>query len=303
MNMRRSKYFTGVLDVLISSITFSTLPILAKIAYKLGLSPESASILRFFFATVILALIIRLKGNKTVIIWSPWVILQGVFLAITNLLYFYSLKYLSAGIVTVMFFTYPVTVAILAAIFFKEKGTKRLIPSIILALLGVLLISSCNSFDGLSSYKYLFVALIATMSYSAFCLTGQKTAVNYDSMALTVTQCAIVLFAVFVLDCKHLDFVGTITAQQLFITFLMAIFGTWLAFEFLQKGIQHLGSTLASLISMIEPPATLLLAFLVLGEKMTLLQIIGTIMVLASVFIVVLPKESHNLNETEQIAA
>lgn len=61
------------------------------------------------------------------------------------------------------------------------------------------------------------------------------------------------------------------------------------------KGLQQIGATRATLISTAEPVFCLILAYLILGETLTLKEIIGSGMVLASMFLAIRPKDQAQL--------
>ncbi len=70
------------------------------------------------------------------------------------------------------------------------------------------------------------------------------------------------------------------------LAFIMAVFSTVLPAFFMNAGIRRIGAGSASIISATGPIATLILAYMFLGEAITLIQLAGTIFVLAGVYVV-----------------
>ena len=66
----------------------------------------------------------------------------------------------------------------------------------------------------------------------------------------------------------------------------MAVFSTVLPAFFMNAGIRRIGAGSASIISTTGPIATLVLAYMLLGESITMEQIAGTFFVLAGVYVV-----------------
>jgi drug/metabolite transporter (DMT)-like permease len=64
----------------------------------------------------------------------------------------------------------------------------------------------------------------------------------------------------------------------------MAIFSTVLPAFFMNAGIRRIGAGSASILSMTGPIATLVLAYIVLGEAITVFQLSGTLLVLVGVY-------------------
>jgi drug/metabolite transporter (DMT)-like permease len=68
---------------------------------------------------------------------------------------------------------------------------------------------------------------------------------------------------------------------------VMALANTILAVSFFLKGVQKIGASTAALISTAEPAITVVLAYFLLGEKRTLVEVLGTVLVLLSILLTV----------------
>jgi drug/metabolite transporter (DMT)-like permease len=66
----------------------------------------------------------------------------------------------------------------------------------------------------------------------------------------------------------------------------MAVFATVVPSYMLSVGLKRIGSNNVAIVSSIGPIATIIQAYLMLGEKFGLLQIIGTVLVMAGVLII-----------------
>lgn len=66
----------------------------------------------------------------------------------------------------------------------------------------------------------------------------------------------------------------------------MAIFATVVPSFFLSLGLKRIGSNNVAIISSIGPIATIIQAYIMLGEDFGLLQITGTILVVAGVLVI-----------------
>lgn len=283
-----SPQLSGVIYVLISAFTFASLPIITKIAYQCGLNPENTTILRFFFAFVFMTAYIKIKKGEPVITCTPMVLSQGVVLTLTTMLFFYALQYMPAGLMTVIFFTHPILVAILAIFIFREKFSPQLFVGVILALIGVILTSHPDSFFSPDSYKGLILAVLASLIYAVYSLLGQKVVAHVNPLAITATQ-SLEIFLLVSIYYHNFAFLGQLNLAQLMITLFMAIFNTCIPFLFLLKGIEKIGAAQASLISTAEPPFAIIMAMFILHEEMNLTQIGGAILIFISVLLVVYP--------------
>jgi drug/metabolite transporter (DMT)-like permease len=64
---------------------------------------------------------------------------------------------------------------------------------------------------------------------------------------------------------------------------LMAVVATVLPSFLLSAGIQRVGSNRAAMLGMVGPVSTILLAYLFLGEGVTVMELVGTVLVMAGV--------------------
>lgn len=285
--MRAAEEVRGSLYIFISAFMYATLPIFAKLAYAAGLTPGTALILRYVFSFLLLACLIKIGRQGKVLIMSPIVLVQGIFLSISGVFYFLALKTLSAGLTTVIFFTHPVIVSILSMFIYKERFNPRLFAALVLALSGIALVSGLGSNPDSLNNNGVLMALLACLGYSIYSLISQKSLVQNQPLSITATMS--LLAVIIILPIYHSDwgFITNLTWQQSLITLAMAIFNTLLAIWFFLKGIQKIGASHATLLSTAEPVFCLVLAFLILGERLNYVEISGSLMVLASMFLAV----------------
>ena len=287
MFINASKELKGSIFILFSAFMYATLPILVKLAYAAGLGPGSTLLLRYMFSFILLALFIKVVKHDHILSLSPLVIAQGIFLTTSGLFYFFALNTLSAGLTTVIFFTHPVLVAILSILIFKERFVPRIFIGLALALGGVALISGLVGHSpGLSS-EGVFFALLASICYSFYSLLGQKTVARSNPLSITATLSLMAIIIIVPVYHSSLGFLFVLTPSQLLITLIMAVFNTLLAVLFFLKGVQNIGAARATLISTAEPVFCVMMAFLILGETLTGVEVIGSVMVFASMLLAV----------------
>jgi drug/metabolite transporter (DMT)-like permease len=91
---------------------------------------------------------------------------------------------------------------------------------------------------------------------------------------------------------RELGFIRDLTMQQVLVTLAMAIICTLMAVLFFLKGLQIIGASRAALIGTAELVFCLLIAFIVLGETLNLMEFLGSLMVFISVLLVVYSRPS-----------
>ncbi len=287
MLVNASEELKGSLYVFFSASMYSTLPILGKFAYSAGLGPSSILLLRYFFSFILLAFLIKLFRHGKVLSLSPLVVAQGIFLTSSGLFYFYALKTLSAGLTTVILFAHPVLVAVLAIVIFKEKFVPQLFAGLVLALIGIGLISGLGGNTNDLSGSGIFFAILACLCYTFYSLIGQKTVSNAGTLSITATLSLLAVIIIIPIYHNDLGFIYSLTLQQIIITLAIAVMNTLLAVFFFLKGLQKIGASRATLISTVEPVLCLLMAYLILGETLNRLELTGSILVLVSMLLAV----------------
>jgi drug/metabolite transporter (DMT)-like permease len=90
---------------------------------------------------------------------------------------------------------------------------------------------------------------------------------------------------------EKLEVAMHLPAQVYVLSLMMAIIATVLPSVLLNMGIQRIGSNKASLVSSVGPVSTIFLAWIFLGEPVTLLQTAGTALVLLGVLAISLAKK------------
>ena len=119
-------YQTGVILVLISAVCYGFIPIFSVYAYEAGATTLNFLFYRYLVAAIVFFLYLAVRRIKIQLSWRQvfWLfILGGVFNVVQSILFVSSVKYISAGLTTLLFFTHPILVAVLSY-FQGEKLTR-----------------------------------------------------------------------------------------------------------------------------------------------------------------------------------
>ena len=294
-----SKTAQGALLVFISAFMYATLPIFTKLAYRYGLSPSVAIFYRYFLAFIILSVYLGLKKER-VLLPSVKVFSQGLFLIAGSVFYFYSLQYIAASTGSIIFFTHPIIVAVLAVLIYKEKINAPLAAGLLLAMLGIILVSGVLGSSANVTTAGVLLAGISSICYACFALLGQNNITQASPLALTANFALLGTLIIPVIFFRSFDFIVTLTFVQFMICLAMALFNTVLSISLYLKGMQKIGASRAALISSLEPVLTVFLAMLILHEALSPLEIFGAILVLVSLYLAII---SHRPGPQEEAAA
>lgn len=283
----------GYILVIISSILYSTLGILGKHTYSTGLAMSQVIVLRYFATLVVLGVFLLVTQKEPFFTRSLPVLFQGVFYIATAVFYFMAIKYLSAGLATVILLAYPSLVAVMAALFYREKINNRQVIGLGLALLGLFFISGLLTDKGLviSSFGLVY-AILSCIALAFYSLLGQKS-VKKDGV-LTITFTVSLIGAILLVFLFPDDIIGLIfiTPYQAFLGFLMALSGTILPVVLFLQAVKKIGASMASLINISEIPFSIILAYILLHETIYPAQILGTILIILATAIAITVKKA-----------
>lgn len=278
--------------VVISAAGFSTLGIFGKLAYALGLNLPSILAFRFLGTAAILwAWLLwrdrwKLPSQQTI----KAILLGAIGYAVQATLFFSTLLYTSVGIATLLLYTYPAFVTLLAWMIEKETPDRYRQAALGIALIGCTL--TANVSQATVAPLGILFGLASGLWYSLYLTFGARLVKSVDPIATSayVSLGAAFSFTLATLTISqftlpsNLAGVGVITGTVLLATAIPIVT--------LFMAIQKIGTTRAAIVSTIEPVFAVVLGFVLLGEKLEGTQLIGGLMVVVSVVLANLGRRS-----------
>lgn len=180
----------------------------------------------------------------------------------------------------------PFLVALLAAVFLKERPHPALLGALLLAVPGALLLVGLpGEVAGYSnSIMGVFLAVCAAFSYAAFALLSRKIASFYNPVQLVLLAfggAALLILPLALFD--GLSVPGKPEAWALLM--YIGLLPTAAAYLFFFSGMKHATATLAGLLTVLEPLAAAILAWLLFGERLGPAGMLGAALILAALVI------------------
>ena len=140
-NTERNSRAVGYVLAVVQAVLYASLGIFGKLLYATGLGSQEVVILRFLCTTVLLGAFVLVRGKDALISRQKTVYVQAVFFFLSAFLYFFTVEHLTAGMTTVIFYTFPLVVALINTLFFHERLTLATGFALVLALAGLVLVS------------------------------------------------------------------------------------------------------------------------------------------------------------------
>lgn len=279
-------HLKGYLYAAIAAAAYGTNPIFAIPLYHEGMTVSSVLFTRYAMAVIILFFVTMIKNPKALIIKPKHIgilAFMGVLMVLSSIGLFASYKYLSAGIASTLLFFYPVMVAIIMSLFYKERLTRKAWTCLITAFLGVVILSKGDD-GGFISFWGLVLVMFSSLSYAIYLVFINRGPMeNIDSSTVSFY---VILggFVVLIFNCL-IDggvILPSSTAGWLN-TIGLGVFPTVVSLVFTSRAIALIGSTETAIFGALEPLTAVVLGIIILGETLTSGHAIGMILIFASV--------------------
>lgn len=271
---------TGWILIAVSAVSFGTLGVFVKLAYRENVDPFAALAFRFVIAAAVLAPFALIRRRPL----PPPRTVGALFLfgscgyVAHSLCYFMALRHASAGLVGLLLYLYPALVCLGAALFFGERlGRSRLI-ALAVALAGTALALTPGPGNRPLGIG---LALACAVIYGAYILACSRVTRGVDAF----TSAAIIIAgAAAIYGAAALAFGSPLPPTDHGWLLVAAIgVSTPVAIATLFAAMERIGATSASVGSTLEPMVTVLLGAAVLRERLTPVQLAGGALILGAV--------------------
>ncbi|MFB6235278.1 MAG: DMT family transporter [Halopenitus sp.] len=274
----------GVLLVLIAGVGFGTLGIFGTYAQQAGLSIPTVLLYRFFIATVAVWGILIAQGRLRLLRGRTLfaaIALGSLGYATMSGLFFLGLEYMTAGLVAIVFYTYPAFVVVLAVVAVGERVSRTTLLALALALGGVGLVVGADPAG--ASRTGVAIMIAAALTYAAYITVSRAVLETTDSLLLTahVLPAAGLTFLVGGTITNELAIPATPTAWGILVG--LALLGTAIPVFTFFAGLSRIGASRTGIISTAEPLVTVALGVVLFAEPVTLPTVAGGGLILSAV--------------------
>ena len=281
----------GILNGIIASTSYGMNPLFGLPLYAIGIGVNSVLFYRYFLAVIIYFIWLKFFKKASLKISRQEIIplfFLGIFFSLSSLTLFEAFHYIEAGIACTILFIYPVMVAIIMAIFFKEKITKTVIFAILLTSIGIILLYKGKP-DTALSIKGILIVLTSALLYALY-IVGVKNikpvkVMNSARLSFYVMLFGLIVYIVNLKFCTTLQMLPNLKAWLFAIG--LALFPTIISLETITIAIQLIGSTNTAILGALEPLTAIFFGIMFFHEQLTLRISIGIILILFGVFLII----------------
>lgn len=210
----------------------------------------------------------------------PLLLASGMAMGINWILLFQAYKYTTVSLATLSYYFAPVIVTLVCPILFRERLTIKQIICFIMSTLGLILIIGIGDVGSGNNLLGIMFGLGAAVFYATVILLN-KFIKNVEGMPRTFLQfiAAIIILLPYVFSTSgitlcNLDNIGWINLL------IVGLFHTGITYCMYFSSLKELPGQKAAILSYIDPLVAVLISVVILGEAMTLWQVIGGMLIL-----------------------
>jgi len=292
---------SGIFIAILGIVLFSAKAVMVKLAYQYEVTSIHLLLLRMLFSLpfyIVIALYYKPlfpeKIKKKDYVWVVFFGFIGYYLA--SYFDFLGLQYIKAGLERIILFVYPTLVIIISKIFLKEKISSKQIVAILITYFGVFVTFWGElQYSGEAVVLGGFLVFLSALTYASYIvgsgwLIPKFGVIVFTSYAMIVSSICVVIH--YVVTDRH-D-ITNYSYQVYLLGFMMAILSTLIPSFLVSLAIKKLGASNFSIIGSVGPISTIILAYFFLDERLTLLQVLGSIIVIGGIMIVSINKSKKN---------
>ena len=285
MNSKTKGFIYGA----IAAASYGMNPLFTLPLYAAGMSVDTVLFYRYFFAVIVLGILMKMQHQSFALRKADILplVIMGLLFSFSSSLLFMSYNYMDAGIASTILFVYPVLVAIIMAVVFKEKVSPITMFSIALAFVGISMLCKSPGGQTLSLVGITFVFL-SSLSYAIYIVGVNRSSLKDMPIAKLTFYVLLFGLSVYVVRLQFCTELQVIPTPMLWINAVsLAVFPTVISLVTMTKAIHYIGSTPTAILGALEPVTALFFGVLVFGEQLTPRIILGILMVITAVTLII----------------
>lgn len=319
--MKKKNILKGVLFVGIGASIYGMLATFVKMAYHDGFTTSEVTTSQFVLGllgllilnavqTVISKQKLPLPSSKEV----RMLMLAGTSLGGTSLFYYIAVQYINVSIAIVLLMQSVWFSVVVESILTRKLPNARKVISVVIVLLGTVLATNLINMEIELDWHGVFWGLMAAASYTLTMFTSNTIATHLPvfrkSMVMLAGGSVIVFTFLFFAQIGPMHFEGLKSIYlnftentehihpfnySIFWTYgaVLALFGTIIPPVLFNIGFPNAGLGLGSIVSSLELPVSVTMAFVLLGEQVYLIQWVGIVLILFAIVLMNLPSKKE----------
>jgi drug/metabolite transporter, DME family len=296
----KSNTAKGYLCVIAAALMWASCGTVGKSLFNAGMSPFILVQTRVTLASLIIGMtllagkpsLLRIKMRDI----GYFLLFGGVFMALMQLSYFLAISKIQVAAAILVQYLAPVLVAAFSMIFWHESVTARKVIALILSIAGCYLVVGGYSLTLLSMNKEgIMWALLSAFAFASTTLLGEKGMQRHNPWTSLTYALLFSALSLNIVQRPLLIMSQAYTMQQWASILYIVVFGTLIPFGLYLVGVNYIRSTRTIITATLEPIAAAFMAFFLLGESLSPLQIAGGLSVITAIVLLQWEREHDAL--------
>ncbi len=275
------KFFDPRVMLVTSMTIFGTLGLFVR---NIAVSSGELALYRAVLAALLLTVFFVISKQR--IPWElvkrevPLLLASGVAMGINWILLFQAYKYTTVSAATLSYYFAPVIVTVVCPFLFQEKLTVKQIICFVMSTVGLVLIIGIGDVAGSGNIIGILFGLGAAVFYATVILLN-KFIKNVEGIHRTFLQfiAAIITLAPYVV-CTSGITLGSLSSTGWINLLIVGLVHTGIIYCMYFSSLKELPGQKVAILSYIDPLVAVLISVTILGETMTVSQVIGGMLIL-----------------------
>lgn len=288
--MKNNSVLKGTIFVALGASSYGMLTTFVKMAYEEGFTTAEVTfsqLLLGFVGLTVLNIFIKNKKKadtpkkpkgKSIL----QLMLAGTSLGLTSLFYYSAVQYISVSIGIVMLMQSVWMGVVLDSVLLKAFPSKRKIIAVLVVLIGTLLATNVFMETATVDWRGIGFGLLAATSYTITIFASNRVATKLPALVRSKWMVFGGLVVVSLVMARTL-YSGLDVSVFYFWGPILALFGTIFPPLLLTSGMPKINLGLGAIVSSLELPVAVMMAYFLLHEKVNVFQWLGIILILLSV--------------------
>lgn len=285
------KKIRSFIYILLSGMLWGCMGVFVRVLNKQGIASMDIVFLRAIVTAVAMVIFLFIFHRRMLKIhWKDfWCFLGTGIASITffNFCYFKAIMMTSLSVAAVLLYTAPAIVMILSYILFHEAFTVRKVIAIVMTFFGCMLVTGMLGQQQAITTTGLLYGLGAGLGYAFYSIFSRYALEKgYHSLTITCyTFIVTTVVSVFFTNVSKVSMVVFSSPLYVMLTVALGLICTVAPYLLYTLGLQEVDNSHAAIIASIEPVTATVLGFVVFGEDITVVKMMGMILVLGGMVV------------------
>ena len=275
------KIMTPRLMLIAAMVIFGTLGIFVR---NIAVSSGELALYRAIMATIMIGAFLLITRQKipfaNIKKEIPLLLISGMAMGINWILLFEAYKYTTVSVATLSYYFAPVIVTIVSPLIFKEKLTGKQILCFVMSTVGIVMITGIGGIGGGRGFIGILFGLGAAVFYATVILLN-KFIKNVEGIHRTFLQfvAAVIVLLPYVLATSGFN-LNILDGKGWGSLLIVGLVHTGITYCMYFSSLKELPGQKVAILSYIDPLVAVLVSVTILGEAMTVWQIVGGVLIL-----------------------